>query len=119
MKCWKCGTEIQGLDEKRISFRAICDKCTAWLHCCKNCKNYKPGLPNDCAIPDTEYIADREASNFCEDFELLGSGPNKTADPNEVARKLFGDDLPDDDKKNKEPPKKRFDSLFKDEDEKE
>ena len=89
MKCCKCGTE-QELKGK-LSFRAKCDQCQAWLHCCINCKNYEPGRANDCKIPGTEYIANREAINFCEEFELLGTGPIKKADPKDISKRLFGD----------------------------
>ena len=111
MKCWKCGTDLPDPPRGKLPFRAVCDKCVAWLHSCKNCRNYKPGLPNDCAVPGTEYIADREASNFCEEFQLKGAGPAKAADPNEAARKLFGNDAS---QKPDSPPKKRFDNLFRD-----
>lgn len=92
MKCWKCGTEQEAPSSGRLAFRATCDKCSSWLHCCKNCKNYQPGLPNDCKIPGTEQIADREGCNFCEEFVLLGTGPKKLADPKEAAKRLFKDE---------------------------
>jgi hypothetical protein len=113
MKCWKCGFEQSDPPDKNLPFRATCDKCGAWLHCCKNCQNYKPGLPNDCVIPGTEYIADREAINFCEEFKLRGTGPEKTGSVDEAARRLFGDE-PNQKKDDKEGPKGRFDSLFRD-----
>lgn len=90
MKCWKCGAELEGEGDK-ISFRATCSKCHTSLHCCKNCKNYRPGLPNDCAVPGTDYIADREANNFCEEFQLLGKAPPPKKDPKEIEKRLFGD----------------------------
>lgn len=86
MNCWKCGKSL--LDTK-ITFRASCEACLSDLHCCKNCKFYKPGQPNDCMVPGTEYIADREKSNLCEEFSPLGkfsSPPNK-----DVAKKRFDD----------------------------
>lgn len=104
MFCWKCGTEMETPERGKIAFRATCDKCLAWLHCCKNCKNYRPGLANDCAIPGTEYIADREACNFCDEFSLLGNPPKKTANAEDVSKRLFGD--------GGAPPKKNFDDLF-------
>lgn len=69
-------------------------------------------MPNDCAVPGTEFVADRQSSNLCEEFQLLGAGPKMPADAREAARKLFGES---DSGLAKEPPKKRFDSLFKDE----
>lgn len=92
MKCWKCGTELPEPFAGKLSFRATCEKCHSWLHCCKNCKNYKPGAPNDCAVPGTEYIADREACNFCEEFQPLGCGPEQKKDPKEVLKRLFKDE---------------------------
>lgn len=91
MRCWKCNAEILQEAERKISFRELCDRCQAWLHCCKNCRNYKPGASNDCAIPGTEYVADREACNFCEDFKVLGEGPKKTLNPKDIAKRLFKD----------------------------
>lgn len=108
MKCWNCGTDI--IINGKIPFRATCDKCSFYLHCCKNCRNYKPGLPNDCAIPGTEYIADRTANNFCEDFEPFGLGPVVKKDPKETELRLFGDF--NSSKKEPDSPKKRFDSFF-------
>lgn len=88
--CWSCGKELDDLP-KRISTREICPSCHAYLHCCKNCTNYQPGLPNDCKVPGTDPIADREARNLCDEFVLLGQAPQKTADPKDMLKKLFGD----------------------------
>ncbi len=91
MHCWKCGLSLEELRSGKISFREVCDNCHAYLHCCRNCRYYKPGLPNDCAIPGTETISDREAMNFCEEFQLMGQGPSKQIDPKEIEKRLFGD----------------------------
>lgn len=94
MKCPKCGKNHEDYPANRIPFRAVCDRCLAYLHSCKNCKFYQPGLPNDCRVPETDPIADREASNLCEEFSLLLSPP-KTSSDNDAAKKkfnsLFGD----------------------------
>ena len=92
MNCYKCGKEIDEFKTGKLPFRATCPFCHTWLHCCKNCKNYCPGKPNDCLVPGTEYIADREANNFCEDFSLLGQPPAvPPKDPKDAFKKLFGD----------------------------
>ncbi|SCA64149.1 Uncharacterized protein SCG7086_CG_00070 [Chlamydiales bacterium SCGC AG-110-P3] len=111
--CWKCGVEIK-LPDGKVSFRAICDSCSSWLHCCRGCRNYQPGLPNDCRIPDTDPIADREAANFCEEFVLLGQGPTKSASAIDVAKKLFGEQTEEEDSDDNRDPKSRFNNLFKD-----
>jgi hypothetical protein len=92
MDCWKCNKAIaEGM--VKIGFRAVCNHCGVDLHVCVNCRYYAPGKPNDCAVPGTEYIRDREAYNFCEEFKP----------------KISGQPPPSTDKK------KGFDSLFKDE----
>jgi len=107
MNCWICGTAL-GLAGK-ISFRAECESCHAALHCCRNCVYYKPGLPNECMVPNTDYVADRTANNFCEEFKLLGKAPEKKIDPQDIAKKLFGNDATE---KQSDDPKKRFNNLF-------
>ena len=91
MNCWNCGFVMPEPSWGKLSFRALCDKCDAALHCCKNCKNYKPGLPNDCAIPGTDFIADRTANNFCEEFSLLGKGPADSSQKSSGMNKGFED----------------------------
>lgn len=75
MNCWTCGATLPEA-ERKISFRAVCDQCGAALHCCKNCRFYAPGRPNDCAVPGTEYVPDRSANNFCDEFSILGKPPS-------------------------------------------
>ncbi len=91
MYCIKCGT-FQEERLGKISFRAECDFCGASLHSCVHCKYYKIGLPNDCQIPGTERIVDREAANFCDEFAPL---------PQPTPKSSASD------------AKKRFDDLFK------
>jgi hypothetical protein len=110
MRCWKCGYEMEDPPMGKVSFRAVCEKCCAGLHCCCNCIYHKIGAPNECAIPGTIHIVDREANNFCEDFKLKGTGPVKSGDPKEAERRLFGE--VDHEEKQEKDPKKRFDSLF-------
>ncbi len=70
-------------------------------------------MPNDCLVPGTEYIPDREAANFCEEYHLPEKKlPSSTLDPNAVSKKLFGDD-PSPQKKT-EDPKEKFRNLFGD-----
>lgn len=107
MLCWKCGKKLED-PVGQIPFRATCDHCHAYLHVCKNCRYYQPGLPNDCKIPDTPRISDREASNFCDEFSLNKEGKREEYS-SERAEKLFGEEKIEE----KKPPKDRFDNLFK------
>lgn len=110
MKCWNCSLETPDPFGGKISFREYCEACGSALHCCRNCIYYKTGLPNDCMIPNTEYVADRTKANFCDEFKLSGKGPTKLKDANNAAKRLFGDDI----QTLKNDPKKRFNALFDD-----
>jgi hypothetical protein len=88
--CWNCGAALPEFEWGKVSFRAYCEKCNADLHCCKNCVNYCPGKPNDCLIPLTEYVADREKNNHCDSFKLLGSKGPKGPTIEDIEKKLFG-----------------------------
>ena len=88
----------------KIGFRAACPNCSSDLHVCVNCRYYAKGKPNDCLIPGTEPIRDREAANFCEDYKPLI--PAAAPPSGGQARRILG-----------EPEKKKdFKSLFKDDD---
>ncbi len=91
-----------------------CDKCYVGQHCCVNCINYQPGLPNDCKVPGTDPVRDREANNFCEEFELKGVklSSGKNTDLSGLSKSLFkneGEDLKPPETKN---PEDQFKSLF-------
>jgi hypothetical protein len=94
MKCWKCGHEMADPPYGKVPFREECDKCGSSLHCCVNCAFYKPGQPNDCLVPNTDFIADRQKGNFCEEFKLKSQHEAKDTpqkDPKEAFRRLFGE----------------------------
>ncbi len=90
ISCWNCGKHIADLPG-RISYREMCPFCDSYLHSCKNCVNYQFGLPNNCKIPGTEHISDREGLNFCEEFVILGKAPAPQKDPKDALKRLFGD----------------------------
>ncbi len=66
MNCWKCA---KPLDIAKIGFRAVCNHCDHDLHVCVNCTYYAPGKPNDCMVPGTDSVRDKERANLCEDFK--------------------------------------------------
>ena len=84
MNCWKCHKTVE---LAQIGFRAVCKHCDADLHVCKNCKYYQIGKPNDCIVPGTDFVADREKSNLCEEFR-----PKPPEQKSERPRHLFKDD---------------------------
>ena len=89
--CWKCRRPLEG---GKILFRATCPHCDADLHVCKNCRYYAIGKPNDCAIPGTEPIRDREAANFCEEFAPRKDSSSPPSSDKSKAEKLFGEEIP-------------------------
>lgn len=91
MNCWNCKKPVDVPSSKHISFRLTCDHCSSWLHCCVNCKYFKPGLPNDCKVPGTEPIKDRQGVNFCEEFKLKENNISDKKTLDETSKKLFGE----------------------------
>ena len=111
--CWKCSKDID-VPIGALPFKSICDNCHTWQHACINCQFYQIGKPNDCLIPNTESISDREKYNFCDEFSLkkLSTFEKNQSSKSDVAKRLFGDD---DDKEI--PPSSaedRFNALFDD-----
>ncbi len=72
MQCWQCGSRLESFLGGKIPFRAECEKCSAALHSCIACRFYKPGMRNDCMVPDTELVSDRKRMNLCEEFAPHG-----------------------------------------------
>ena len=89
ISCWKCDAEVDV--PSTVPFRATCESCGAYLHCCVACVNYQPGLRNDCRIPETDPISDREGFNFCEWFKG-GREQEKRESAEDVAKRLFGEE---------------------------
>ena len=65
MQCYRCGEPFDG---ERVPVRGVCSRCSAFLHCCRNCDHYAPGLANDCREPRAEHVVDKEQANFCDWF---------------------------------------------------
>jgi len=65
MQCYRCGAPFDG---DRIPVRGVCARCSAFLHCCRNCDFYAPGAANDCREPRAERVTEKEQGNFCDWF---------------------------------------------------
>ena len=108
--CHKCGAEWEG-GKRQPAYKDICGSCTAYLHCCLNCKYYDTSCHNGCYIPNTDWIGDKRGLNFCDEFEFA-DGPRKNSDDTSQVRQAFADLLGDDsDSEEKQPD---IDSLFGD-----
>ncbi|MCB1113396.1 MAG: hypothetical protein KDK62_01420 [Chlamydiia bacterium] len=89
--CWHCGEALPNFTFGKVGFRETCEKCGYDLHVCKGCQYFSPGKPNDCSVPGTEFVADREKRNLCEDFKLSGKPPQKGPSKEEIEKRLFGE----------------------------
>jgi len=71
-RCHKCGTEWKGEEvaKKQPAVKDYCEKCSAYLHCCLNCRFYDKYAHNQCRIGTTDWVGDREGPNFCDEFEF-------------------------------------------------
>ena len=88
--CYRCGKEWVSLTKKQPGVKETCPRCNAYLHCCLNCKWYMPGKPNDCYVPNTDKVANKEGPNFCDFFEFKeGSSNNNWEVQREKAKKDF------------------------------
>ena len=90
MRCYQCRTPV---DRDRVGVRDVCPRCSAYLHCCRNCDFYLPGASNDCREPNAPRVADKEQGNFCDYFRPAPSGRVPTTEDKPDARarleKLF------------------------------
>ncbi len=83
MICRKCGAG----HEATPGFKAVCDSCGAWLHCCLQCRLYN-ARAGRCTSSTTDPVRDRDYMNYCEEFQPA-SEPPKTEDGNGSARGRF------------------------------
>ncbi len=127
-RCHKCGWEWPA-EKKRPAHAEACPKCTAYLHCCMNCRHHDPVLHNECRVPGTDMVPDRRRMNYCDaiDFadsdthaaeperqaqardalsRLLGEGPGN-AEARQATRDFLGAPKP------KKDPKRALDDLFR------
>jgi len=82
VRCHRCGTTVDG---ERAGVRAVCEHCSAYLHCCRNCDFYAPGVANDCREPTAERVADKAQGNFCDYFRPPPAAQTAT-DPTQSTR---------------------------------
>lgn len=76
MNCGKCGTEPA---TSKSEFRAVCDKCGAFLHVCLNCDHHDRQSYRECRASATaEAVGDKDKYNFCEEFRPASSGNNSS-----------------------------------------
>lgn len=91
--CHRCGTAWEG-ELRQPGVKEYCGKCSAYLHCCLNCRFQDRTRPNQCRVPNTETITDRASANFCDEFsfrEKSSQTPEKAGAASAQAGALFGE----------------------------
>jgi hypothetical protein len=74
-RCWQCGADLTNVDFGRETNCLGCGKPT---RCCRNCRLFQRGRPNDCIEPMAEQVADKQRANFCGFFD---PSPTAIQDP--------------------------------------
>jgi hypothetical protein len=63
-RCYNCSTALpEGTD-----FNGACPKCSAALHCCKQCSHFEPSTRFQCLKPIPVRIPVKDAANECSLF---------------------------------------------------
>lgn len=89
-QCHKCQNEVELSTNDKVDFRAVCKKCSSYLHCCLNCKFYSKTAYNQCTETQAERVADKTKSNFCDFFAFTNKlGQNMKDDPLKKLEDLF------------------------------
>ncbi len=85
--CFKCNNEI---DFERIKMQRTdaCPHCGQDMQCCRNCEYWDPGAHNQCREHITEYITDRERSNYCSHFTFKDGAHDEADDASSAKAKL-------------------------------
>ena len=91
VRCHRCGRELAA---ERVGVRELCAACGAYLHCCRNCDFFAPGVANDCREPQAERVADKDQGNFCDYFRPAlrpgGAAEGGTGRARKELDRLFG-----------------------------
>ena len=91
--CWSCSTPLD-VPEKdapgKVRREATCERCQAWIHCCKNCHFWNESGRN-CEEPAADWVHDRERANFC-DFFAIATPEAKRASSDKPGQPVSGRD---------------------------
>lgn len=71
LQCYRCGESLASLSLP-LTRQDLCPSCGNYLHVCRMCRHYDPGVPEQCREDDAEEVTDKEKANFCEWFEPEG-----------------------------------------------
>jgi hypothetical protein len=72
--CHSCHKDL-GLEAgAKVGKSEECPSCYADVRCCKMCHFFDQSCYNECKEPNADRIIEKEKANFCDYFQLLGSG---------------------------------------------
>ena len=63
-RCYNCSTALS----PDVDWKGKCPKCSAALHCCKQCAHFEPSTRFQCLKPIPVRIAMKDQANECESF---------------------------------------------------
>ncbi|OFV94614.1 MAG: hypothetical protein A3F68_11160 [Acidobacteria bacterium RIFCSPLOWO2_12_FULL_54_10] len=93
--CFQCGQSVRLLSGQKVLKSDTCTKCSADLHCCRNCRFFDPSVHNQCQETQAEWVSRKDKTNYCDYFEACTRI--------DLVRKPGGDD---------DQARKKWDSLF-------
>ncbi len=85
-RCWHCGADLTRADYGRETNCLGCGKPT---RCCRNCRFYQRGRPNDCVEPMAESVSNKERANFCGFFDPWTTPTGAAGQARQAADDLF------------------------------
>ncbi|MGH9748909.1 MAG: hypothetical protein ACRD6R_03165 [Candidatus Polarisedimenticolia bacterium] len=65
-RCHQCGHQAPAPESLPTS--ALCPKCRAAMHCCRNCVHFDPGARFECKQPIPKRLLSKTAANICDLF---------------------------------------------------
>ncbi len=84
--CHFCKKEIPW--DTRILRTETCPWCRSDLHVCLNCTQHDPARNNECRIPNTERVRERDRANHCTDFAFRDGKAKEDTTRNNTLNKL-------------------------------
>jgi hypothetical protein len=118
-QCYNCKDElvfeVKVGERPQIGRRDQCPTCTAYLHCCYNCKFWNPDAHNQCTENQGEFIRDRSEGNFCLYFTfrtIEETGDDEVAAAKARLDSIFGKAKTQATPKSADEAKARLEALF-------
>lgn len=67
LQCYRCGAPLDALTLP-LSRQDQCPECFVYLHCCRMCEFFDPGVAEQCREDDAVEVNNKEGANFCDYF---------------------------------------------------